>query len=67
MISLSKEEWGRGTQWDLVSWSELAQVDASTSLSTSIQMEIFSLQSDIHQVMKKDIWAADRGLRVMSN
>lgn len=41
----------RGTQWVLVSWSVLAQADSSTRLSVSIQMEIFSLQLDIHQVI----------------
>ena len=40
-----------GTQWALVSWSELAQADSSTRLSVSIQMEIFSLQLDIHHVI----------------
>lgn len=40
----------RGIQWALVSWSELARADSNTPPSVSIQMEIFSLQLDNHQV-----------------
>lgn len=45
----------------LVSWSELAQADSNTPLSMSSQMEIFSLQLDIHQVCT---WGETAGLKI---